>query len=231
MARAKKGVKEKPCAIFLCDFTGNMAEPWAKAGITCYCIDIDIQKNKVRKVRREGNIHFIWGDVRSWFPPEYSKVLFVAGFPPCTHLASSGACDFKIKGNYLLADSLELWATCYQLGRWSGAPYMVENPVGVISHHMREPDYIFDPCEYAGYLDEDKRDTEAYTKKTCLWTGNGFVMPEPKRVTPILGSLMHRLPEGKGRADLRSATPKGFARAVFLANKPAELPTRNRVRL
>lgn len=116
----------------------------------------------------------------------------------------------------MLTDALQLFTCCYAHAVWSGAPFMIENPVGALSRHMGEPDHIFDPCDYAGYLEEPT--PEAYTKKTCLWTGNGFVMPEPKRVVPILGSKMHLMAPSDDRADERSVTPRGFAEAVFLAN-------------
>jgi hypothetical protein len=51
-----------------------------------------------------------------------------------------------------------------------------------------------------------------------------FQLPEPKAVVPILGSKMHNLPDSKNRVNLRSATPAGFARAVFEANRPALIP-------
>lgn len=76
---------------------------------------------------------------------------------------------------------------------------------------------MFDPFEYGGYLDPPG---DAYTKKTCLWTGNGFRMPAKWPVEPTEGSLMHLLPPSEDRANLRSATPQGFANAVFAANVP-----------
>ena len=47
-------------------------------------------------------------------------------------------------------------------------------------------------------------------------------MPEPCK-DPTLGPPDHRIhtaPPGPERANFRSATPMGFARAVFLANAP-----------
>jgi len=205
----------KQAAIFLCDLTGNMAQPWAEAGYECYCVDV---QHSIRRDRYDRNVHYVWGDARSWCPPESLKIVFVAGFPPCTHLAVSGARDWLRKGHHLLTDALELWSACLQLGSWSGAPFCIENPVGALSRHMRGPDFTFDPCDYAGYLAPADQPQDAYTKKTCLWTGNGFVMPEPKRVDPVLGSKMHLLPPSDDRQNLRSATPAGFARAVFEAN-------------
>lgn len=59
---------------------------------------------------------------------------------------------------------------------------------------------------------------DAYTKRTCLWIGNGFVVPVPRPVFPIEGSRMHLMPPSADRGDLRAETPPGFARAVFEAN-------------
>jgi hypothetical protein len=204
-----------PIAIFLCSKTANAAEPWAAAGVECFCVDV---QHSIRKPRREGLINFVWGDARSWRPPEGRRVVFVAAFPPCTHVAGSGARDFATKGPIMLRDALETFEACRQAAAWSGAPYYIENPVGVLSSipHIGKPQHWFHPSEYAGYADEPA--SEAYTKKTGLWTGNGFIMPDRKPVEPTLGSMMHRLPPTDDRADLRSATPKGFSRAVMLAN-------------
>lgn len=205
----------KPLAIFLCDKTGNMARPWAEAGVECICVDV---QHSIRRDRHDDNISFIYGDVRSWRPPANRRIVFVAAFPPCTHVAVSGARDFAKKGGVMLRDALETFEACRQAAAWSGAPYCVENPVGVLSSipHIGRPDYWFHPCDYADYADDP--DAEAYTKKTGLWTGNGFIMPDKRPVEPQLGSMMHRLPPSDDRADLRSATPVGFARAVMQAN-------------
>lgn len=201
----------------LCDLTGNMVRDWAAAGYECWCVDV---QHSIRRDRVEGNIRFVWGDARSWTPPEGIRFSFVAAFSPCTHVAGSGARDFEKKRSNMLRDALEIFEACRLAGAYSGAPYMLENPVGVLSGipHIGKPDFYFHPCDFAGYADDPA--SEAYTKKTCLWTGNGFVMPDRKPVAPILGSKMHLMPPGHDRANERSATPTGFARAVFLANAP-----------
>lgn len=209
-----------PIAIFLCDKTGIAAQPWADAGIECWCVDI---QHSIRRDRTEGLIHFVWGDVRSWRPPEGRQIVFVGVMTPCTHVAVSGARDFARKGGYMLRDALEMFEAGRQVAAWSGAPYFAENPVGVLSSipHIGKPDYYFDPSDYAGYLDDPM--PEAYTKKTCLWTGNGFVMPPPRAVVPVLGSKMHLMAPSDDRADDRSATPMGFSIATFMANRPVGL--------
>jgi hypothetical protein len=107
-------------------------------------------------------------------------------------------------------------AACARIAEASGAPYILENPRSTLATYWRKPDHEFDPCDYAGYLTVP--DCEAYTKRTCLWTGNGFVMPPKRPVQPTLGSIMHRMPSSPDRADKRSVTPVGFAQAIFAAN-------------
>lgn len=207
-----------PAAIFLCDLTGRMAEPWAAASIRCYCVDI---QHSIRNDRIEGNIHFVWGDVRSWTPPIGIQPIFGVSFTDCTNVAGSGARDFKKKRGYLLRDALEQFEAARQCFEWAGIPYMQENSVGVLSSvpHIGKPDYYFSPEDYTGWCLEDN-----YTKKTCIWGGNGFVMPPKNKALglPPPDDRIHKAPPSDDRADFRSATPRGFARAVFHANAPKE---------
>lgn len=117
----------------------------------------------------------------------------------------------------MLRDSLEVFESCRMAAAWSGAPYCIEHPVTMLVSipHIGKPQHYFDPCDYGGYPGGEG---DTYTKKTCLWTGNGFVMPAPRRIDPVEGSRMHKLPPGEERANERSATPRGFATAVFMAN-------------
>jgi len=196
--------------ISLFDLSGNIVAPWAEAGFNCYCVDLQHPPGETRK----GNIFRVGADVREWLPP-YSPVRILFSLPPCTDVAVSGARWFKDKGLGALVDALELFDAALRLAEWTGAPYFIENPVSVVSSYWRKPDHIFNPCDYGGYFEPP---VDAYTKKTCLWTGNGFVMPKPLRVSPREGSRMHKIPPSRDRANIRSVTPTGFARAVFEAN-------------
>ncbi len=196
--------------VSLFDVTGNMVAPWAEAGFLCYCVDIQHSAGE----HREGNIVRVGADVREWLPP-FGTIKILFAFPPCTHVAVSGARWFRDKGLGTLVESLELFDAAVRLAEWTKAPYMIENPVSTVSTYWRKPDHTFDPCDYGGYMSPPG---DAYTKKTCLWTGNGFAIPKPRRVTPVEGSRMHGLPPSQNRAALRSKTPQGFARAVFEAN-------------
>jgi hypothetical protein len=134
-------------------------------------------------------------------------------------MAGSGAQDYSNlngrvpkKGIPQLCDALTLFNACYFAGSYSGAPFMCENPSGVIPTHFRKADYTFHPWNYG----------DDYQKLTCLWTGNGFIMP-PKQITVKPEGTTQKIWDmspGKDRANERSKTPAGFARAVFQANRP-----------
>ena len=198
----------------MCDRTGVMVEPWLEAGYECWIVD----QQHPAGVHRDGLLVRVGADLTRWLPPRV-EYRIVFGFPPCTHLAVSGARWFQDKGLPGLAAAIEVVEAVRDRCEWSGAPWMIENPVGTLSTYWRKPDHRFDPCDFGGWVDGD-----AYTKKTCLWTGNGFRFPPLRRVEPVLGSYMHTLPPSDDRGDLRSVTPRGFARAVFEANEhPVEL--------
>jgi hypothetical protein len=196
----------------LCDKTGIMVQPWLDAGYAATIVDIQHPAG----VTVDGRLTRLGVSVLDLSPPTPGSWDAVFAFPPCTHLASSGARWFKDKGLPSLIEALTLVEACRRLAEGSGAPWMLENPVGTLATYWRRPDYYFDPCDFGGYLPNGG---DAYTKRTCLWTGAGFVMPPAKGVAPVEGSKMHRLPETAERANLRSATPAGFAQAVFEANR------------
>lgn len=194
----------QPIMISCFDRSTVMAQPWADAGYLCYCVDTQHPAGGAR----DGNIIRVGADIRDWLPPR-GDIAFAAFFPPCTDVAVSGARWFKDKGIGALANALQLFDVSVKLAEWAGAPYLIENPVSTVSSYWRKPDYSFDPCDYG----------DPYTKRTCLWTGGGFVMPPPQPVAPTEGSRMWRMPPSPDRANLRGMTPPGFAEAVFRANR------------
>lgn len=205
-------MNEKPLVIALCDYTGHSVESWAEAGYECWIVDTQHPRG-VGELR--DGIRKIGCDIRDFQLPEDREIAFMFAWPPCTHLAVSGARWFKGKGLDLLADGIRLVAVASRLCEDSGAPYLLENPVGTLSTYWRPPDHKFDPCDFAGYISNPT--VEAYRKKTCLWVGGGFVMPPAKPLLPYGGSKIHT---SLRSANDRSATPKGFSRAVFEANCP-----------
>lgn len=201
--------------ISLCDKTGNMVDPWLAAGYRAITVDLQSPPDRLHPNRS----HLV-SDVRRVTMADFvgERIAAVFAFPPCTHLAVSGARWFQSKGMGALIEALEIVEACRKLCEASGAPYMIENPVSTLSTYWRKPDHTFHPWRFTAHEPADH-----YTKKTCLWTGNGFVMPRPA-VEAGLGEpddRIHKAPPSDDRSDFRSATPMGFARAVFEANAMA----------
>lgn len=205
-------------AVSLFDYTGIMLKPWLEAGYECHLYDI--QHPRGSEQRADG----MWcHGVDLSKPPNlpYEQVSFLSGFPPCTHLSVSGARWFKGKGLRALQESIGYFATCVEVAEILECPYVFENPMSTISTYWREPDHKFHPCHYSGY-NELPHDDEFFTKETWLWVGCGFVMP-PKKMAGDLFDMpdktyIHHQPPGEDRANIRSATAKGFAKATFDAN-------------
>ena len=202
------------------DLTGTFVEPWADAGYECHIVDIQHPKKRAT----EGNVTR-WGmDVREWEKTFFSehankveRVVFCSFFPPCTDLAVSGARWFQQKeldnpGTRRRAMGLIYWSE--RMGKKFDCPYFIENPVSVISSEWRKPDFWFHPYEFGAYSGGSD---DGYTKKTCLWTGGGFELPEKKAILldKKTADRIWKMPPSAERQNLRSKTPQGFARAVF----------------
>ncbi len=184
-----------------------------RGGHTCWAVDL----LHPRGVTERDGINLVRHDLTvPWLPPfDRDDIVFVVAFPPCDHLAVSGARWFKGKGLRALASAVNLFATASEFCEWAQARYMIENPVSTISTYWRKPDHTFNPWQFTTLCPDDN-----YTKKTCLWTGGGFVMPDPQPLAglPEPADRIFRMAPSPERASLRSRTPKGFAQAVYLAN-------------
>ena len=218
--------------VSLFDLTGVMVDPWLDAGYTAYIVDIQ-HKSGTHRDNKRPNLFKVGADLRNgWLPPRdiLDNVVFMSSFPECTNTAVSGAAHFINKGPRAMSLSLDLFATCREVGEFLQCPYLIENPISTFSTYCGKPNYIFNPYEYGGYLPENDKHPrwpeyisprDAYPKKTCLWTGGGFVMPDKSPVVPGEGySTQHLKLGGKSlkTKNIRSETPRGFAKAVFEAN-------------
>jgi hypothetical protein len=189
-----------------------MVRPWLDAGYAAITVDLQSAENP------HPNRMHIEKNVLDILDSRPCNIEIIFAFPPCTHLAVSGARWFREKGMGKLIEALQIVEACREICESSNVPWMLENPVGTLATYWREPDYAFDPCDYG----------DPYTKKTCIWCGNGFVMPpkiaegdmflESTMVAASMGSMIHRMPPSEDRGNRRSITPPGFAEAVFRAN-------------
>ena len=154
----------------------------------------------------------------------------VVSFAPCTDMAVSGAAHFARKAAQD-PNFQHKAANMARIAALFGCPYAVENPVSVLATLWRKPDHYWNPCDFGGYIPAEQAQhpefpnvipaQDAYNKKTCLWTGCGFVMPE-KRPVPVLQRINpgHAKLGGKSARTkyIRSLTPRGFAQAMYEAN-------------
>lgn len=207
-----------PTVISLCDLTGNMVQPWVDAGYNAILVDPQHGTTRIegRVIKFAGTVEDVMEFAAFLF--RRGLVVIVFGFPPCTDMAVSGARWFGTKyaaDKLFQAKAVMVAEQCRTLGRLSGAPWFVENPVSVLASAFGKSQHTFHPADYTAYEPADN-----YTKKTCLWTGGGFIMPPPRRDVTLgpPDNRIHMASPGPERANFRSATPMGFARAVFDAN-------------
>ena len=131
----------------------------------------------------------------------------IIAFPPCTHLAVSGARHFREKR----ADGRQQAAIDFfmQFVKADCPKIAIENPVGIMSTHFRKPDQIINPWEFG----------HPETKKTCLWLKGVPLLKETDNVYEYMMTLpikqrnrIHWL--GSGHAKERSKTFPGIAKAM-----------------
>ena len=133
----------------------------------------------------------------------------IIAFPPCTHLAVSGAAWFEEKrkdGRQQQGIDFFMLFTNLDCPRVA-----IENPVGIMSTYYRKPDQIIQPWMF-GHPEK---------KATCLWLKGLPLLQPTNDVSEIMKTLpknkqerLHYLPPSTERAKLRSKTFPGIAKAM-----------------
>ena len=121
--------------------------------------------------------------------------------PPCTHLAVSGARHFPAKRESgVQQDALDFVQRLMDCGIPS---WGLENPISIISTHIRKPDQIIQPWQFG----------HGETKATCLWLKN---LPKlvPTNIVEGREAKVHKMPPSPDRWKLRSTTYQGIADAM-----------------
>lgn len=121
----------------------------------------------------------------------------IIAFPPCTHLAVSGAAWFEQKRkDGRQQEGIDFFM---KIANSDCDKIAIENPVGIMSNKWRKPDQIIQPYEFG----------EPFSKKTCLWL-KGL----PKLIPTKLVEQGERLKFASGRT-----MPKWYADAYRLPPK------------
>jgi hypothetical protein len=140
----------------------------------------------------------------------------IIAFPPCTHLASSGAKWFETKRkDGRQQQGIDFFLEFTEL---DCPKVIIENPVGIMSSVYRKPDQIIQPYMFG----------DPFEKRTCLWLkGVDKLIPtnivEPaKRKEFSSGKSMPewyahawKLPSEE-RSKVRSKTFEGIAKAIAM---------------
>jgi len=133
-------------------------------------------------------------------------------FPPCTHLAVSGAAWFEEKrkdGRQQEGIDFFLKLTQSNIPKWA-----IENPVGIMSTNFRKPNQIIQPFMFG----------DPVKKTTCIWLHNLPILQPTNIVEPEITTLKtgakfstwdYKISMNhKERAKLRSKTFPGIAKAM-----------------
>jgi site-specific DNA-cytosine methylase len=180
--------------LIACEFSGIVRDAFTKRGHDAVSCDIF-------HTERPGP--HISCDVRDVLKDDWDMMI---AHPPCTHLAVSGARWFKDKEREQAA-ALAFVRTLLD------APIpkiCLENPVSIISTHIRKPDQIIQPWQFG----------HPETKSTCLWLKNlsslvpTNVMPIDRRRDNLTPSGQNKLGPSPDRWKLRSRTYEGIATAM-----------------
>lgn len=138
----------------------------------------------------------------------------IIAFPPCTHLAVSGAAWFEQKRkDGRQQDGINFFM---QFANAKCDKIAIENPVGIMSRVWRKPDQIIQPYQFG----------DSFSKRTCLWLKN---LPLLKPTNIVSSGERVKFKSGKTmpkwysdaaklspfeRAKLRSKTFPGIAKAM-----------------
>ena len=140
----------------------------------------------------------IQGDVLEQLDKGWDMMI---AFPPCTHLAVSGARWFPEKrADGRQQQGIDLFMN---LVNANISCIAIENPIGIMSTVYHKPDQIIQPWMFG----------HGETKATCLWL-KGLPILRPTNIVGGREQRIWRLPPSKDRAKIRSVTYPGIAEAM-----------------
>ena len=171
-----------------CEFSGVVRRAFRARGHDAWSCDL--------LPAEDGATEHFQGDVRDVLHLRWDLMI---AHPPCTHLAVSGARWFKEKQQEQ-AEALDF----VRLLLSAPIPRIaLENPVSVISSHIRKPDQIIQPWMFG----------HGETKATCLWL-KSLPPLTPTQIVDGRAARVHRMPPGPNRWKERSRTFAGIAEAM-----------------
>jgi len=184
-----------------CEQSGVVRDAFIDKGHYAVSCDLLPTESKRWKSRSYGD-HY-QGDVRDILDGNdyVDKWDMILAFPPCDHLAVSGARWFKEKQ----ADGRQqAGIDFFNLFTDLDCPRVaIENPIGIMSTLYRKPDQIIQPWQFS----------HGETKATCLWL-KGLPKLTPTDIVEGREQRIWRMGPSPDRAKLRSRTYQGIANAM-----------------
>jgi len=170
-----------------CEYSGTVRDAFIARGHDA--MSCDLLPTEREGSHYQGNVFDVIGD--GWD--------MMIAHPPCTHLAVSGARWFKDK----VTEQSEALAFVRALLAAPIPRIALENPVSVISSHVRKPDQTIQPWQFG----------HGEVKATCLWLKN---LPKltPTNIVDGREARVHKMPPGPNRWKERSRTFAGIAEAM-----------------
>jgi len=182
-----------------CEFSGIVRDAFRARGHDAWSCDLLPCERPGPHIRGDILRYVVYGGGPSATPVLYDRWDLMVAFPPCTHLAVSGARWFKDKAR----EQAEALAFVRALMDAPVPRIAIENPVGVISTRLRKPDQIIQPWQFG----------HGEVKATCLWL-KGLPKLTPTNVVEGRTARVHREPPGPDRWKNRSRTYQGIADAM-----------------
>lgn len=174
--------------LIACEYSGTVRDAFIKRGHDA--ISCDLLPTDAPGPHYQGDVFDIIND---------GFDLMIA-HPPCTHLAVSGARHFAEKRkDGRQQEALEF---VNKLLNADIPMIALENPISIISSHIRKPDQIIQPWQHG----------HGETKATCLWLKN-LPLIKPTNIVEGRADRIHKMPPSPDRWKLRSTTYKGIAEA------------------
>jgi len=144
-------------------------------------------------------------DVTQLLKMEWDMIL---AFPPCTHLAVSGAKHFPAK----IKDGRQQQGIDFfmQFANHPCEKIMIENPVGIMSTKWRKPDQIIQPWQFG----------DQAQKTTCLWLKglpplqHTEIVSKGEFITTPSGKRLPKWYSDNKKSKNRSKTFAGIAEAM-----------------
>ena len=177
-----------------CEYSGRVRDALIRRGHNAWSCDLLPPEGEHK------NFH-LQCDVLEVLDSNWDMVI---AFPPCTHLAVSGARWFPEKRKDGRQDAgVQFFMEFVHWQSRTLKPLAIENPVGIMSTRYRKPDQIIHPWMFG----------HGETKATCLWL-HDLPTLRPTDIVEGRDPRMWRMPPSRDRAKLRSLTYTGIAEAM-----------------